>query len=87
MNVAGRTHRLPDKEIAKCFMSGLKPDLFREEMHSRTFETLENVIRESREELSTYRDILERSDRIKEAEPKKEISKPRKDFPTAVSNF
>jgi len=30
MNVADRTHRLPDKEIAKCFVSGLKPDLFRE---------------------------------------------------------
>jgi len=28
MNVAGRTHRLPDKEIAKCFVSGLKPDVF-----------------------------------------------------------
>jgi len=58
MNVAGRDHRLPEKEIAKCFVSELKPDVFREEMNSRTFETRDNVISEAREELSTYRDIL-----------------------------
>ena len=87
MNVAGRTHRLPDKEIAKCFVSGLKPDVFREEMYSRSFDTFEDVIREAHEDLSTYRDILEISDRIKKVESKKEFSKPRKDFPTAVSNF
>ena len=29
INMAGRTHRLPDKEIAKYFVSGLKPDVFR----------------------------------------------------------
>jgi hypothetical protein len=29
------------------FMSGLKPDVFREEMYSRTFDTLEDVIREN----------------------------------------
>ena len=44
-------------------------------------------LRETREELSTYRVILEISERIKKVEPKKEFSKPRKDFPTAVSNF
>ena len=55
--MVGRTHRLPDKEIAKCFASGLKPDVFREEMYSRSFDTLEGVIREARYELSTYRDI------------------------------
>jgi hypothetical protein len=33
MNVAGCAHRLPDKKIAKCFVSGLKPDVFREEMY------------------------------------------------------
>ena len=87
MNVAGRTHRLPGKEIAKCFVSGLKPDVFREEMYSRTFETLEDVIREAREDLSTYRDILEISDRIKKVEPKKEFSKPTIYFSTAISNF
>ena len=51
-------------------------------MYSRTFD-----IREAREDLFTYRDILEISDRIKKVEPKKEFFKPRKDFPTAVSNF
>ena len=64
MNVAGRTHRLLDKEIAKCFVCGLKPDVFREEMYSRTFDTLEDVIHEAREDLSTYGDILKISDRI-----------------------
>ena len=52
VNVAGRPHRLP-KEIAKCFVNGLKPDIFREEMYSRTFENLDDVVREAREELST----------------------------------
>jgi len=32
VNVAGRPHRLPEKEIDECFVSGLKPDIFREEM-------------------------------------------------------
>ena len=67
-------------------MSGLKPDVFREEMYSRSFDTLEDVIREVREDLSTYRDILEISERIKKVEPKKEFPRPRKDFPTAASN-
>ena len=80
INVAGRSHRLPDNEIAKCFVSGLKPDILREEMYSRSFDTLD-VIREAREELSTYRDILEISKRIKKVVPKKVFSKPRKDFP------
>ena len=26
---------LPGKEMAKCFVSGLKPEIFREEMYSR----------------------------------------------------
>ena len=55
MNVSGRTHRL----------SGLKPDVFRGEIYSRSFDNLEDVIREAREELSTYRDILEISERNK----------------------
>ena len=58
----------------KCFVSGLKPDVFREEMYSRTFDTLESVNREAREDLSTYRDILEIFDRIKKVEPKQEFS-------------
>ena len=43
---------------------------------------------EARDDLSTYRDILEISDRIKIVELiKKEFSKPKKNFPTADSNF
>ena len=51
-------------------MSGLKHDVFRDEMYSRSFDTFEDVIREAREDLSTYRDILEISDRIKKVELK-----------------
>ena len=51
----------------------------------RTFETLDNFIRDAKEELSTGRD-MEISDRIKK-ESKKNFSKDRKDIPTAVSNF
>ena len=40
MNVAGRVHRLPEKEIVKDFVSGFKPDVFREKMNYRFFETL-----------------------------------------------
>jgi hypothetical protein len=58
INVAGWPHRLPEKEITKYSVGGLKPDIFREEMYSRTFENLNDVIREARKELSTYRDIL-----------------------------
>ena len=56
VNVAGRPHRLPEKEFAKCFVNGLKPDIFREKMYSRTFKNLDDVVREAlstREELST----------------------------------
>ena len=48
----------PEKEIAKHFVSGLKHNIFREEMYSRTFENLDYVIREARKELSTYRDKM-----------------------------
>ena len=68
------------------FCEWTKPDVCRDEIYSRTFETLEDVIHEAREELSTNWDILEICDRIKKVEPKK-ISKPRKDNPTAVLNF
>ena len=50
----------------------------------RALQTLDDVIREAREDLSTYRYTLEISDRIKEVEPKKRFSKARKDFPTAA---
>ena len=58
----------------------MKPDIFREEMYSRTFENLDDVVREARGELSTYRDILEISDRVKKSEPKKEFGKVYKEF-------
>ena len=51
--LSGRT-----QEIAKSFVGGLQTVVFREEMNSHIFETLENIIREDREELSTRRDIL-----------------------------
>jgi len=53
VNVAGRPHRIPDKEIAKKLVNGLKPRLFREETYSRSFENLDDVVREAREELPT----------------------------------
>ena len=56
-------------------MNGLKPFIFREEKYSRTFENLEDVVQEAREELSIYRDILETLDRVKKSEPKKEFGK------------
>ena len=75
MNVARRT-----QEIAKCFVGGLQTDVFREEMNSHIFETLENIIREDREELSAHRDILKKSDRIKKVEPKRNFRNPGKIF-------
>ena len=72
MNIASRFHRLPDEEITKIFVSGLKLDIVREEMYSRTFETLD-IICEAGKELSIYRDILEISDRIMNNEPKKDF--------------
>jgi len=76
VNAAGRAHRLLEKEIAKMFVTGLKPDLFREEIYSRSCETLQEAMDESRAELSTYRDILEITDRVKKADVKKEKKVP-----------
>jgi len=87
VNVAGRSHRHPEKEISKCFVTGLEPESFREEMYSRTFENSDDVIREAREELSTYRDILEVSDHVKIYEPKKEFGKEKRDHPESVETF
>ena len=61
------------KEIAKC-LSVVINRMYFVIMYSCTFETFENVIREAREELSTYRDILEILDRINKVEPRKDIS-------------
>ena len=49
--------------------SGLKPEIFHEEIYSRAFETLVDLIAERRHELTSYRDIIER---IKCPEPKKD---------------
>ena len=75
VNAAGRAHRLPEKETAKMFVTGLKPDLFRE-IYSRSFEMLQEAMDESRAELSTYRDIFEITDRVKKADVKKEKRNP-----------
>ena len=69
---AGNAHRLPQKEIVKMFVSGLKLEVFREEIYSRAFETLVDVMAEIRHELAKYRDIIEISERIKRPEPKKD---------------
>jgi len=39
------------------FVSGLKPEVFREEICSSAFETLEDVMAETRHELANYRDM------------------------------
>ena len=58
-----------EKEIVKMFVGGLKPEVFREEMYSRSFETLVGGC-ETRHELPNYRDIIEISERIKRPEVK-----------------
>jgi len=55
----------------KMFVCGLKPEVFRE-VYSRAFETLVDVMADTRHELANYRDIIELSERIKRPEPKKE---------------
>ena len=52
--VAENAHRLPEKEIVKMFVSGFKPEVFREEMYFRAFETLVDVMAEARHELERY---------------------------------
>jgi len=56
------------KEIAKTFLTGLNPYLFRVEIYARSCETSQKATDESRTELSTYRDILEITDRVKKAD-------------------
>ena len=53
---------------------------------SKEKRTLCDVIREAREELSTYHDILEISDRVKKSEPKMDFGKKR-DYPKSVAIF
>jgi len=56
----------------KMFVSGLKPEVSREEIYSRAFETQVDLMAETRHELANYRDIIEISERIKRPEPKKD---------------
>jgi len=65
----------------------LKPDIFREEMYSRTFENLDDAVREAREELTTYREILDISDCVKKSEPKKDFGKDKREFSKSVATF
>ena len=55
VNAAGRAHRLFEKEISKMFVTGIKPDLFREEINSISCATLQEAMDESRAKLSTDR--------------------------------
>ena len=62
VNVAEIPHRNPDKEITKYFFNELKPELFHEEMYSRSFINLDDLVCKAREVLHTYRDIVGISD-------------------------
>ena len=50
---AGLAHRIPEKEIVKCFVNGLKSENFKEEMFSRSFDTLVEVMA-TRADFATY---------------------------------
>ena len=56
---AGLPNRIPEKEIVKCFVNGLKPELFKEEMFSKSCDTLVEVMAAARADLATYREFLE----------------------------
>ena len=62
-----------EKEIVKCFVNGLKPELFKEEMFSKSCDTLVEVMAAARADLATYREILEISEGVKKAEVKKDF--------------
>ena len=47
---AENAHRMPEKEIVKMYVSGLKPEIFREEIYSGVFETLVDVMAETRQD-------------------------------------
>ena len=52
------------------FVSERKPENSREEIYSRSFETLVDVMAEIRHELANHRDIIEISERIKRLQSK-----------------
>jgi len=53
-----------------CFVNGLKPELFREKMYSRSFENLDDVLREACEEAS-YPLRVKKSEIQKKSSPKR----------------
>ena len=63
------------------FVSGLKPEVFCEEIYSRVFETLVDVMAKTRHELVNYMDIIEISERLKRPEPKKDAKDSRAECP------
>ena len=62
----------------------VKPEVFHEEIYSRAFETLVDVMVETRHELANNRDIMEISERIKRPEPKKDAKDRRADGPIST---
>ena len=48
---------------------------------------MDDAVREAREELLTYREILDISDRAKKSEPKKDFVKDKRDFSKSVATF
>ena len=69
----GNAHRIPEKEIVKMFVSGLKPEIFREEIYSRSFKTWVDVMVETRYELSNHWDINESLIFLGESSPEVKI--------------
>ena len=61
----GLAHRIPEKEMVKCFVSGLKSEVYMEKMFSRSCDTLVEVMDATRTNLTTYGDILEILGKIK----------------------
>ena len=47
------------EKIIKMFVSGLKLEVFREDIYYRTFETLVDVMADTRREWVNYRDLIE----------------------------
>jgi hypothetical protein len=56
----------------KLFVNGLKPEIFRDEMYSRSCENIQGTINEAREELSTYRELLDTQERMRKTDVRNE---------------
>jgi len=86
VNIVVWPHRFQEKEIVKSFVSGLKPDIFLEEIYSRIFENLDDVIRETHEEISTSR-YSGNFWSCQEIWAKKDFGKDKRDYPKSVVPF